>query len=91
MSVNGAPQYGIVSVLTDAGATETRSVVVGLLGNDPSDTQAGDLYEVISGLAEGDNVVQQKGQDSRFRNQGPSANQLMRGIGGGGGGGGRGR
>ena len=90
-SVNGAPQYGIVSVLTPAGASETRNVVVGLLGNDPLDTQAGDLYEVISGLAEGDAVVQQKGQDSRFRNQGPSANQLMRGIGGGGGGGGRGR
>ena len=91
ISVNGAPQYGIVSVVTDANATETRNVAVGLLGNDPSDPQAGDLYEVISGLAEGDIIVQQKGQDSRFRNQGPSANQLMRGIGGGGGGGGRGR
>ena len=79
-SVEDPQQYGIVSVVTGAGVTETRNVVVGLMGSDPEDTQAGDLYEVVSGLSEGEVVVQQKGQDSRFRNQGP--NQMMRAIGG---------
>ncbi len=87
-ALNDDPKNGIVSVVSDAGVTETRNVVVGLIGTDPLDPQAGDLYEVLSGLAEGETVVQQKGQDSRFRNQG--SNQLMRTLGGGGGGG-RGR
>ena len=64
-----------MSLVTDAGATETRNVIVGLMvgGPIPSTRRSGGtLYEVISGLAEGDSVVRQNGQDSRFRNQGPT-------------------
>ncbi len=84
MAVSGAPQSGTVMLYTDAGGAQQHDVVVGLLGTDPNDPGAGDLYELISGLSEGDSVIKQNGGDSRFRNQGPNAQQLMRGITGGG-------
>jgi multidrug resistance efflux pump len=81
----GAPQTGTVAVLKDDGTTEVRPVTVGLMGADPADTMSGDLYEVINGLNEGENVLLNKnGLDSKWKANGPDARQMMRGMTGGG-------
>jgi hypothetical protein len=73
------PQEGTVAVLVD-GKQVTRQVTVGM-----SNTE---YYEVIKGeLQEGDEVVLNAfGADSRWRQNGPSPQQMGRMLGGGGGG-----
>jgi hypothetical protein len=82
----GTPQSGTVSVLKDDGTTDVRPVTVGLMGTDPADPMSGDLYEIINGLNEGESVLLNKnGTDSKWKNNGPSAQQGARLMTGGGG------
>ncbi|HVT80332.1 MAG TPA: HlyD family efflux transporter periplasmic adaptor subunit [Phycisphaerae bacterium] len=80
---NKGPSPAVATVLNAAGKTEQRNIVIGLMGTDPTDSSSGDLYEVVSGLNEGDEVVRQNGQESRFRS--PNAGQAIQRLGGGGG------
>jgi HlyD family secretion protein len=79
------PVQGTVKVLKADGTAEVRKVTVGLLGADPGDTMAGDVYEVISGLNENETVLLNKaGSNSKWRNNGPSAQQMVRTVNSGG-------
>jgi multidrug resistance efflux pump len=81
----GAPVIGTVSVLKDDGTIDTRAVTVGLMGTDPADPMSGDLYEIISGLNEGETVVINKNStESKWKNNGPNAQQMARTVNGGG-------
>jgi hypothetical protein len=79
----GAPMEGTVTVQKGDGTSEVRPVTVGLMGTDPADSMSGDLYEVISGLKDGEEVVLNKnGLDSKWKNGGPNGQPGMRGGGG---------
>jgi HlyD family secretion protein len=74
-----APVEGTVQVVDESGKQEARNVSVGIFNDD--------VYEVLSGLQEGETVVlNRSGADSRFRNPNPGrgGGLIPRGMGGGG-------